>query len=1097
MRLRDFILSKQNIYLAIHEVDSYVFDPLLLEYKDKKTLAKLADPYDEKIINKTIKQVIETLQNVLDDDNYLFETQVFFKPKDYDEEKGGEVYRPIHTAKLVDLIAMVALLHPLIYEIPDEKTWKLNLSNYSRLIPNNFYGNRVSKKPEQLFKKWNKQYKKYTQKANEYFKTFHESGEYKYELKLDLEKFFPSINPQFLYAIFEESIPVTLCDSDNIEDFKKIIYKLTVCKITNINTRKAKEHYYGIDTVGTTLTKGIAQGLPQSYFFGNMCMIKVAEIFEQEFPGKSVYYVDDSYIYTNTSIESEKELKARLKKVNKKICEKVNEFIGNSGVYDTLFFEQECKEFTNTLLENEKSEYRIKVHEDGKSTYTEIQDIQDGELYLKILSREASQVGNDIVSTYSDEEDETILNRTKGLLYAIEKEKEEYEEDESRKGYLDKLERYYKFFKYRALKLQLRAEENINKEIFKVLVGEKNEDRIENKNLLDMYSALDVEISKEDFFEKYKHDIWQVAISMLIRNTIGEDNHANIRTYIKYVMEVAYSKKLSKCSYLSQMYKDYINGREEESAKNPYATLERVINKKMIHYSNLHSTVLRNEFEGVRLKGIRQNILESFEICSNDFVDMSKLVLNNSDRMQRMFLNAIYSKVFKVAISDDILISSYDKKGINYGELRTLSFLRNKKCSIDKFLNWDIELMSSDNMQNIDYAIFEVIGAYRRYVVEPENIDKLILVHKYTCDVWKNGAKHLYFYTLHNQEHAVDLVKNIIKIVKTLSYLKITQYDYYLLFIACYLHDISMVRIASKNDFVLDKESSVKKVTAIEGKWKKCKNTVEIKNIIFDVYKELDEYFEEKIRSRHAIDSADEIRNREDLGFLEKSEREIIADISESHMLDTRDVYYLKGDAQKKLISHKFDIILLRFADLLDMSERRVSKPILRHNIENMSSKSAFHWVSHLLTEGYTLTSEYVCEAGDGIKSLYPGNIKEEVVLTIFVKLSQFSKYKKSGCKYGKIQEESISSEGFVLELNKDGVICESESCNFLCRWFNEKNDYLVQEMQALEAYLARVPVTERFYNTKIRIKVVVTNPTDISDEQFEILKREIAKEKV
>ena len=46
--------------------------------------------------------------------------------------------------------------------------------------------------------------------------------------------------------------------------------------------------------------------------------------------------------------------------------------------------------------------------------------------------------------------------------------------------------------------------------------------------------------------------------------------------------------------------------------------------------------------------------------------------------------------------------------------------------------------------------------------------------------------------------------------------------------------------------------------------------------------------------------------------------------------------------------------------------------------------------------------------------------------------------------------------------------------------------------MQALEAYLSRVPVTERFYNTKIKIRVVIQNPMDISDEQFEILKKNI-----
>ena len=154
MKLCEFIVSDENIYLAIYAVKSYVFDPQLLDREDKELLNSLMDPFNEEIIFKVIEDVKQIVLRIIDDDNYLFESQVYFKPKDYVEVE--PVYRPIHTAKLEQLIAMVAVLHPLIYEIPDGRdSWKLNLSNYSRLIPNNFYGNRVSTRPEHLFKKWN------------------------------------------------------------------------------------------------------------------------------------------------------------------------------------------------------------------------------------------------------------------------------------------------------------------------------------------------------------------------------------------------------------------------------------------------------------------------------------------------------------------------------------------------------------------------------------------------------------------------------------------------------------------------------------------------------------------------------------------------------------------------------------------------------------------------------------------------------------------------------------------------------------------------------------------------------------------------------
>lgn len=79
-------------------------------------------------------------------------------------------------------MTIVSMLNLLIHEVPllDDETDKkggegkckniLRLSNLSRLIPSNFYGNRVSLKPEELFKPWKQQYQKYTSLTNEYLK---------------------------------------------------------------------------------------------------------------------------------------------------------------------------------------------------------------------------------------------------------------------------------------------------------------------------------------------------------------------------------------------------------------------------------------------------------------------------------------------------------------------------------------------------------------------------------------------------------------------------------------------------------------------------------------------------------------------------------------------------------------------------------------------------------------------------------------------------------------------------------------------------------------------------------------------------------------
>lgn len=1080
MSLREFILSDENIYLAIYSVKSYVFDPELLDMKNKKLLRKLSDPFDEEVIFPLIKRVRKNIEEILDTDE-LFRVQVYLKPKDYEKKA---IYRPIHTAALEQLITMVTLLQPLIYEIPNEKKGKIYLSNYSRLIPKNFYGNRVSREPEELFEKWSIQYKKYTQKANDYLKTFNESHEYKYEVKLDLKNFFPSIDPQIIYGILLENMPVTMKEED-AKLLQKIIYKLLVCKVTNLTSAYARQIYYGVSEINECYTKGIAQGLPQSYFFGNICMIKIAAIFEKALPGKAIYYVDDSYIYTNCSIDEEK-LPKIITSINECIKKLESSYIvGNRG--KKPFSSERYNGFLESIQKEKDSKYGISVHTDRKIDCTEIKGLTDGEIYLRTLSREASKIGADIMSIYSEEEETTILNRTHALLFSIQNELKK--DLENRKSYQEKLERYFKYFKYREIKLRLRQEKNIDKFLLQTLAP-FNDDEYKESDIASNYELLKNKITQKFIIEQYKHDIWQVAISMLISNSSDNEEHKIIKDYIKKVIEITYGKDLLQCSYIRREYEDYLKGKDLQEELDCYLTLKKHLNKKMFRFTNLNMETLKKEFQGLRLIGIKEDILSSYEICSEKFIECARFVLNNSFRLQRMFLNALYSKIFKVDISDNVVLNSYDKKGITYGEVRTLVYLRNSQFNLSYFMNWNMHLLEGENAQNVDYTLFEVLGAYKKYVNDPENIDKLILTHKYTCDVWKNGAKHLYFYTLHNQEHAVDLIKNIIKIVKTVSYIKITYYDYYLLFLSCYLHDISMVRIASKNDFILDKEESDMIVTSAELALKKCNNSSEVKHIIYEIYKSVDDFFEKKIRSGHGIESASEIRKQNDLNFLEPSVREAVAEIAESHMQDAREIYYMKGDAKLKLVSYKFDKILLRFADLLDMSERRVSQPILNHNMDNISELSAFHWVSHLLTEGYELVSDYICEEKDDI--LMPGNIMEQITLTIFVKLSQLSKYASNACDYGSIVEESISKNGFSIELNKESKWCESYKCNFLCRWFNEKNKFLLMEMQALEEYLNRVPVTERFYNTKIIIKVDISNPTTISDEQFEILKKQI-----
>ena len=1088
-KLSDFIYSDENIFLAIYSVRTYVFDPQLLSSEDRRLLEELKDIFDEEKIASLIVKVRTLMHKVLDGDEN-FKIQVYFKPKKIND---GELeFRPIHTADLVTLIAMVAMLHVLIYELPNKKTGKFVLSNYSKLMPDNFYGNRVSKKPEELFYRWNEQYKKYTQKANEYFNTFHKTGEYLYEVKLDIKKFFPSVNPVILFQYLIDRKPVTLKDEEK-HLFEKIIEKLLINEITNLDTIAAINMYYDqkIDkTDRIVYTRGIAQGLPQSYFFGNIYMIEISKIYEEEFKGKGVFYVDDSYLYTNEIIGEKKEFQKKIECVNSKIketydgyLEKIdkNQFSSNMRDYDMF-----CSSMKEKL-------YELQVYEEGKSSCSDMKTAKESEIYLKALSREASVVGADMFATYSDEEDATLLNRTRAIYQAIEKEleKEEKEEVNRNDNYIEKLHRYYKFFKYRTQRLELKEKPESKLEQLKVLTGNEKITTIEEG-----YNELKQGLMMEEFIPLYKDDIWTIAVTMLIENETCEKKMEEIRDYIKRIIEKLYGSDLCNCAYLKQYYDSFLKNEKEMKRTDAYTSLTYITRRKLRKYSGMYQDILCEELETWYEKmNNTDTLLNVLDLCSEDYCKWTRLVTANSTELQRKLLNAMYSYVFRIQLSDDMFLNSYDRKSIDYGTLRTLVYLRNKSCNLNKFFQKKIQFSDRDNKRTIDYSIFEVLEIFENYVLDPEKIDELILVHQYTCDVWKNGSKHLYFYTMHNQEHAVTLIKNIVKILKVLSYIRISRYDYYLLFCACYLHDISMVRIPDKQTFLLEEDKSKEVVADIEEKWDLANDLNTKKQVILNAYEKIDAFWENAVRNNHGADSAREIRKQENLKFLSPAVREMIATISEAHASDIRDIYHSKGDAKEKMVSYKFDKILIRLADLLDMSAYRVSKPILNHNIENMPKVSAFHWISHLLTEGYTLIAEYLQEGDKGefenIEGyLNPGSMTEEIQLTVHVGMSQMSEFNgKKPCKYAKLCSETLSPNGFQLIFDD---ACDGSNCNFLCRWFSKKNDYLTQEMYALEKYLNRIPQEERFYNSRIVINVQVTESTNLDDIQFEVIKKQL-----
>jgi len=1112
------LISDENIYMAIYSVESYINNSELLDDVDLKILNRLRDKYDEKYISEIINKVKRNIDKLLNDSNFFMKVNVYFKPKKYESDKNEVEFRPLHITNIINYITIVSMLNLLIYEkkaicsecninkecYKKEKYGKCNkivLSSLSRLIPSNFLGNRVSVNPETLYKPWAKQYKKYTAKSNELFAKYHINQEYRYEVDLDIKNFFPSINPEMIFNYVLDKLPVVFNENE-LNLIKIMLIKLLFFKINEdcFSEDSRKIYYKGknMPNKDSYYTLGIPQGLPQSYFFANICMIEIAKKFNKIFKGKSLYYVDDSVIFTNSIDGSIKNFKDKLNELNneiKKISSKHYEKYGKNSHIE--IYNNSIYEFTKEV------NYSIEVHNaEGKSTFSDIVNSKTGEMYLKSISRETSKTAFDLNTSYSDDEDIILKERIITLVNALNKEiqlvdsqkdelTEEGDEIQNKKiehleSYRKKLIRYKKYFEYRKIILDYRENYDYKS--------------ISDKLINDLMKIEELENGIQEFFKLYNEDILGVIISFIIKNKkncldqnlINKINN-NLTKYLSILNYKLFQFDNKETSYI---YKAYILNNSIEQNYDEiypkYRTLKKLVEEVIPNFYRTHSKSKNKYFEENILNEINLNFNIMKKIFSPGFCNIISLVDDNTNEIKRTILNAIFSNVFNIEIDDSFNFSKRENRMINYKELRILSYVRNKYFNLNNFINIINQIIIEENDSKIDYNILEVLIRFKTFVKYPDQIDDLIQIHKYTCDVWKNGSKYLYFYTLHNQEHAVDLIKSSIEIVKAISFIQISQMDYYILFLACYLHDISMVTLPDldkiQNDSIEANKIYINFINEIENI--KYYDSKKIKGLLKKYYRELDNFYENEVRSNHAKDSGKEIRNRVDLNFIETCIKDIVAEVAESHGYDTVEVYKSKSIASDRLISKKYMQIILRVADLLDMSGYRVSKPILNNNLNNMSEVSSFHWLSHIITEGYQWNVEYYLSDDNELKTyLENKKIIERITLVIKVNMSQLSKEEPANCNNMKLMNESLSQCGFKI---KCGEACDRKYCNFLCKWLTNKNNYLFEEFKALQTYLN--DNVSNYFKSELYVKVDIEDKTGMKAEEFEIINNYINK---
>ena len=1218
--LYEFVISDRNIYRAIYAIESYIDEIYLLntvaniddENKSGNTHSLLHnksdlelyyilhDKYNWDLIKEVIKVCKDRLKNIIIKPDEYFETSVFFSLKKYDDEKNKVKFRPLHTATLIDQICMVAMLQILMFEDSDEMEESAVArrfpSDLLKSIPDNFYGNRGSLKLERIYERWAPNFQAYNRKIVESCDKYSRSHKYEYEVSLDIKEFFPSVSPFYLFVkicdILKERYRRNIKENTNSrqsinEDIynlnfniiKIITAKLLFLKIKDRDTILDPElEYYNvgdsyleeIKNRDTFFAKGIAQGLPQSYFFGNLCMTDIRRniMGDNMFKGKDYFYVDDSVIYVRSSEENLKiifddKIKAlnsklkdltSLKGMNNRWASIVKDKYNNSLTDDLKQYSVTAVDF-HMLLEDS---YKIEFHKKGKS---KIQTIDEANQEIKSmggLGRNASGT-----NSFLKDGDDRRISRDKmnalnefawHTINQLESEHPKEEKNGNKEGIkndtdknalqLKVFKRFRKIFLARNLwmdtmdsgsvkkaqeewflKLLKPDELYIRNEISSPYKLQRDNNETDSQQISSIFKAFEKE-QKILWFEITDKESFRAEAVQLIKCS-SLDHAKELKNKIT-LFEEKFSG-VSESSYSHLYFQKYLEGviKERNLKGNRYESLQKGIQNIFPAAVNIDTAkaidILRkyiskeffpfifssdNEYE--------ENTKENIDRCTllfggRNYINFVKKI---SEEFKRRILNAYFSVLIGVNPSEEVPFVKTKGGSIDYAAFRILIWLRNPNFDFIDFWHFlsKIESHALPERMIVDNGLPEVVKIFISQVVDPKKIDNLIVTHRIVKGLWQNGSKFLNSYTLHNEEHAVKLIKLSMDIVRRIDYFQLKRLDYYILFLACYLHDISMVIHPDLQRFCHMEEGNLE----IMGKYlREMKNEVSkwdnlvaqtiISNDLVNFWKSFGgkmteifqgiyEFFESDIRSKHPKESALFIKNkRHDLfKYLEETIVEAVAKVGEDHGKDIYNIYDIRSSAKEDVISSKYISILLRMADLMDVSNDRINYHLLNENVSHLSAPSKFHWISHLITDEITLIPNYEIASQTIIDNSGKENIRYFIRETLrfylilnMKSLEPLERHENHGCtnwcpveyNHESVPDRYKDFEGISLRF-KDKP-CQETSCPMVCRWMHNKHEWLFPELARLQKYLNTVNYEP--FKTEIEVNILFKDFSDIN----------------
>lgn len=718
----------------------------------------------------------------------------------------------------------------------------------------------------------------------------------------DIVGYYDRVNEKVLVDIFKKYLPFDE-DDNEIELFEKYFEFIT-----------------------TNCGEGLPQGPIFSHFLGALLLYDLPKEFSVKFPQYHIdIYVDDLQIFYYSNGEStedksildfiEEYLSCRLK------CAEV-EKISNDGY---IF-----------ISKDKTSHINLKAHNSR---------------YL-VLSQELSAI-NLIKSDFRNLE-ENDKEHLKESLDSNLKELHDMISNDNTK--LDELGSAYKkqkrYTKYRKLLMI-----NNESELIRTIRDLQNDEDIGlfDKSFSNYINAIKANLL---YFGKSSQDFNKIIQKEVITKLISFeqlDEYENINQYYNKV-----------CSYFVKEYESHES--YQESLESEMICSEHSLSLIYNSIINLKELIVKTIELGDGIIYFNKEIefkCNSGEI-SLDLKESSEIyarVNNLSLQLRRIFERLFHMKHF----TDYKVVLPFSNKNRLYklAEYRILQYLQTSTDNILGKIDYIMlilnEHIADREFELVDPEALEVIKVAIRSKCKGKYLDNIIVAHHFVRDIWKNGAQDMPFYTLHNQEHSIELIRTLSKIDERLNgrlFSRMNMIEKYTLFMSIYVHDLGMLFFSSEDLMQGNKCSQSQKIEMIIQKQFKQiqKNGMNftrgrIIRSALDFHKQVSFYRTEKTRSEHSYNSR---RFSDEFKFIIPELKQVVLEIANNHYSDIEKMYVQDIWFEMSKIDVRYLSILLRVADSLDQSINRVSNTLYTYfekYVEEMDSTSISHWAKHMLVK--------------------------------------------------------------------------------------------------------------------------------------------------